>query len=63
MEYDEATTHSNECIMGYAEARERIFQIACHYANDLSLEDLFALTYGAEALKTLEDMKGDYNEN
>lgn len=63
MEYDGATTHFNECIMDYAEARERIFQIAFRYAIDLSLEDLYALTYGAEALKTLEDMKGDTHED
>lgn len=48
-----------EYPMELSEARERIFNIALKYARELSLEDLEALTYGAEALKTIEDMKGE----
>ena len=46
-------------IMELSEARERLFNIALHYALQLSVEDIEALTYGAEALKTIEDMKGE----
>lgn len=45
--------------MELSEARERLFNIALHYVLQLSVEDIEALTYGAEALKTIEDMKGD----
>lgn len=42
--------------MELSEARERLFNIALKYAVQLSVEDIEALTYGAEALKTIEDM-------
>ena len=45
--------------MELSEARERLFNLALHYALQLSVEDIEALTYGAEALKTIEDMKGE----
>lgn len=37
--------------MELSEARERLFNIALKYAIQLSVEDIEALTYGAEALK------------
>lgn len=42
--------------MELSEARERIFNIALKHAKELSVEDIEALTYGAEAIKTIEDM-------
>lgn len=45
--------------MELSEARERLFNIALKYAIQLSVEDIEALIYGAEALKTIEDMKGE----
>lgn len=46
--------------MELSEARERLFNIALKYAIQLSVKDIEALTYGAEALKTIEDM-GKFN--
>lgn len=45
--------------MELSEARERIFNIALKFADQLSVEDIGALGYGADALKTIEDMKGE----
>ena len=43
--------------MELSEARERLFNIALKYAKQLSVEDIEALSYGAEALKTIEDFE------
>ena len=42
--------------MELSEARERLFNIALNYAKQLSVEDIEALSYGADALKTIDDV-------